>query len=168
MSKSLRGRGETNFTGRRVRQMVRRKRLDQTRLSIAARAEDHALSIGGRASPDNHVNGALFARIFARRSSGLEGVRHFGELLLLLRFRERSNLFFVHFLSCRYAFHDLAIQQPTHRADVGYLRMVLEPYRLGKAAPGERKLSLQIARDYNVITRRAWPRLVVILLQVVA
>jgi hypothetical protein len=124
--------------------------------------------VRSRSAPaDHHANRSLVAEILAGRRSRLDRRGHLGEFLLLFSFRKRPNLFFKHSLGGSNAFHNLAIQQAAHGADVRGLRMILEPYRLGKSAPSERKLSLQTAGNHHVEAARTRPRLVSVLLQII-
>ena len=139
---SLGRRSKSCFARRIVNEMMCRKRLNQTGLAIATRAEDNTLGIIPRASADDDINRSLVTEILTRRRSSLHCGGHLGEFLFLVRFREWPDLFFEHFLSCGNTFHDLAVEKATHRPDIGYLRVISEPYRLRKAAPRKCELSL--------------------------
>src|SRR5208283_316946 len=86
MSKSFRRRSKANLPRRRMRQVVRGKRLEQSGLAITTGAEDHTLCVIGRTSAYYNVNRSLLARVFARRSSPLHRIRHLSELLFPFSF----------------------------------------------------------------------------------
>src|SRR5581483_7012515 len=69
-----------NLGGRVMDQIMRRKGLHQPGLPVAASTNDHTLHGVEIAAPDHYINGALLARVLARRSTRLHRVSHFGEL----------------------------------------------------------------------------------------
>src|SRR6266702_4573030 len=110
---------------------MRGERLDQSGLTVAAGAEDFTTNVSSRATPLDHVNGALLARIFPGRRACLYRVRHFSQLFLLLSLRQGPDLFLKHFLGGGDAFHDLAVEKTSNRAHIRDLGMILKPDRLG-------------------------------------
>ena len=62
---------ETHLARRRLHQMVSCEGLDKACLPVTAGSEYDALGGCRGASPDDHVDRSLLARVFTRRSSGL-------------------------------------------------------------------------------------------------
>src|SRR5580704_13534829 len=142
------------------------ERLDEPRLPVAASAENCDLRRRRRAASRYEIDRAVFARVFTRRSPALHGARHFGEPSFLLRFRKRTNLFFVVLLGGEDVRHERAIENSTQGSNIGHLWMVLEPHRMRKASPREDQLRFGGTRHGCLVAGGPRPGPIAILLEV--
>src|SRR5712692_2298404 len=80
---------------------------------------------------------------------------------------EGADILFEVFLRGENRFRDLPVQQSAQRADVGHLRVMLVPHRVGKAAPWQSELRPDDCRHGDFMGHGAGPGLVPVLFQIV-
>ena len=149
-----------------MHQVVRREGLDQPRLQVRALAERVDPDRLGVPPADHDVDGALQATVLARRRAGLHRVGDPGQHLALLLGRQRLDLLLVVALARDDALHQRAVEQPAEGAHVRDRGMVLEPDGVREAAPRQRELRRDRARDRHLERRHRRPELVLVLLEV--
>ena len=118
---------------------------------------------GGIDRVDRHID----ARILPRRHRRLDRGGDFPKLLLLLLRRERADIIIEHFLRRNHALHYLAREHPALHLAVRHPRIVLEPDRMARAAPGQSERRRMLPRHRDLEAGAGWPFDILILLQII-
>ena len=117
--------------------MVRREGLDQAGLQVGAGAVDDDVRGLQVPAAHDHVHGAILAPVLTGWRGALGRGGELGENPLLLLDRQRLELLHVVALTGDHPRHHGRVEDAAERADVGDLRVVLEPHGVREAAPGE-------------------------------